>query len=71
MEKIRYIRERMGLSQADLAAAVGVERSTVTKWESTGTFPRAEKIVDLCKVLSCTPNDLFDEEVTNFAAAEG
>jgi transcriptional regulator with XRE-family HTH domain len=38
----RALRERMGLSQADLAAFCGVERATLTRWELGIRTPRGE-----------------------------
>ena len=35
----RMIRERAGISQADLARALGVERTTVGRWESGTRSP--------------------------------
>lgn len=59
METIKILRDKAGLSQAQLAEAVGVERSAVAKWEGAGTFPRADKILMICSTLNCTPNELF------------
>ena len=73
MFRIREMRERRGLSQTDLASALEVERSTVTKWESADAYPRADKIPAICKILVCTPNDLFGigKEAHHAEAAEG
>lgn len=59
MDSIRILREKKGISQAQLAAAANVDRSAVAKWESAGVFPRADKIPAICNALDCTPNDLF------------
>ena len=37
------IRERSGLSLAELARAVGVHPSTLWRWETNGRKPRGEK----------------------------
>jgi DNA-binding transcriptional regulator YiaG len=36
----RLLRERAGLSQADVAAALGVGRTAVTRWEAGSRRPR-------------------------------
>lgn len=37
-EKIIYSRKRAGLSQLDLADALGVSRQSVSKWETGGSL---------------------------------
>ena len=47
---IKTIRESAGLTQAELARAVGVDRVTVANWESGRTEPKlsqAQKMADL------------------------
>ena len=39
MERIRELRKLRGLSQEELARIVGVERSTVSKWETGEAKP--------------------------------
>lgn len=59
MDSIRALREKKGISQAQLAEAISVDRSAVAKWESAGVYPRADKIPAICDALGCTPNDLY------------
>ena len=49
MERIRELRKLRGLSQEELARIVGVERSTVSKWETGEAKPRADLFVKLAK----------------------
>ena len=60
MSKIQEIRKEKNLRQEDLALALGVERSTVAKWETGIASPRAELFPKLAKVLGCTIDELFD-----------
>lgn len=53
MKSIKIIRESAGLTQEELAQAVGVDRVTVANWESGKTEPKlsqACKIANLCGV---------------------
>lgn len=59
MERIRELRKLRGLSQEELARIVGVERSTVSKWETGEAKPRADLFVKLAKTLHCKVDDLF------------
>lgn len=54
---VRAIRESLNLSQAALAAELGVDQSTVSNWEN-GTQPRgpARKLLEsLCSQSPTTP----------------
>lgn len=50
-QKLTQRRKTLGYSQESLAYAVGVERSTVVRWESGETEPRAWHRPKLAKVL--------------------
>lgn len=43
-ERRREIREAAGLSQREIAEAMGVDTSTVHRWESGETLPRGERL---------------------------
>lgn len=66
--EIKRLRERLGLSQRDLATNLGVDVSTVTKWETGNAAPRVALLPPLAKVLQCSIDDLFhapeDREAT-------
>lgn len=57
--KIRQYRERAGLTQKQLAAAVGVDASAVSYWEGGQTAPTMNNLVKIAAVLNCKPGDLF------------
>lgn len=57
--KIRYYRKQAGLTQKQLAEAVGVDQSAVARWESGENNPTAARIMQIADVLGCNPGDLF------------
>lgn len=57
--KIRELREKRGLSQKELADALGVDRSAISLWESGKTEPTAFNIRRLADILGVAPGDLF------------
>lgn len=61
MSRIQEIRKEKNLRQEDVALALGVERSTVAKWETGIASPRAELFPKLAKIFGCTIDELFDE----------
>lgn len=57
--KIRQFREQAGLTQKQLAEAVGVDQSAVARWENDENNPTAARIMQIADVLGCNPGDLF------------
>ena len=59
MNIIEEKRVRMGLTQKDLAEIIGVDRTTVGKWELGRSIPRVEKLLALAKTLDCSIEDVY------------
>jgi transcriptional regulator with XRE-family HTH domain len=62
-EAIRAARRRAGLSQAELAAALGVRQSSVSQWERGSTRPSTDHLLALTSILRTT--------LLDFSAAAG
>ncbi len=54
-EIIRKLRKMMGLSQEKLAALVGVDRASVSFWESGRNYPRPKHIEKLAAIFGVSP----------------
>ena len=54
--------ERRGITQADVANAVGVTESAVSLWCSGKNTPRMSKVDKLCSFLKCTRAALMSED---------
>lgn len=54
-------RERSGLTQRDLANALGIDQSTVCLWETGKTQPRAKLLPKLASLLNCTVDELLSD----------
>ena len=63
--EIREHRENVGLSQADLAAAVGVTRQTINAIERDRYDPSIELAFKLARHFHCRIEDLFDPELAD------
>lgn len=46
-EKVRILRNRMGLSQESLAFKLDVSRQTISKWELGVSYPEIDKLIEL------------------------
>lgn len=58
---IASIRCRQGISQVDLAKAIGVTGSAVSQYESGKRKPNIEILKKIAQVLDCTIDDLIKE----------
>ena len=56
-------RDAVGMSQADLAAAVGVTRQTINAIERERYDPSIELAFELAAHFDCRIEDLFDPEL--------
>lgn len=45
-------RVNRGLTQKELAQALGVNQRTIIRWENATTFPSAAKVKEICEVLN-------------------
>lgn len=58
-EKIRQAREKAGLSQHELAQALGVSHAAISFWESGRTAPTIGNLYRLASILGVKPGDLL------------
>lgn len=61
MKGLYAARKKANILQADLAAAMNVNQSTVSMWESGASAPTADKLPKLAQLLGCTIDALFGE----------
>lgn len=61
-ENIRKYRKAMGLSQENLARAIGKDFTTISRYEKGDVIPNAEDIKLICDELGIFENDLFNSE---------
>ncbi|MGE4320513.1 MAG: helix-turn-helix domain-containing protein [Acholeplasmataceae bacterium] len=57
--KLKAYREKLKMSQRDVAGAMGIAQAHYWKWETGKSFPNAKQILQLCEIFKCSPNDLF------------
>ena len=61
--KVPSIKKRRilaGMTQQELAKAVGVCQATIVMWESGQTAPNVHRLKDVAKVLGCEVEDLIE-----------
>ncbi len=57
LQFLRKMRNRM--TQEELAEKLGVSRQTVSKWELDATYPEMEKMLEICKLFSCSMDEVI------------
>lgn len=63
-QNIQFLRKmHKGMTQEELAEKMGVSRQTVSKWELDATYPEMDKVVELCKLFSCSMDKLVREDI--------
>lgn len=61
--RVKEMRQRLKMTQLELAKEMDIAQSTVAKWELCGIdFARIETICFLCIYLDCHPCDLIDNK---------
>jgi transcriptional regulator with XRE-family HTH domain len=63
ISQIAALREKAGLTQRELALAVGVTETTIANWErGRSGLDWIERLIRLCRTLNCNLEDLIAEE---------
>ncbi|MDD2969524.1 MAG: helix-turn-helix transcriptional regulator [Lachnospiraceae bacterium] len=67
-ENIQFLRKmHRGMTQEELAEKMSVSRQTVSKWELDNAFPEMEKAIALCKLFSCTLDELITGNLNDYS----
>lgn len=61
MMNLKIARIRKGLTQDELAKAVGIARNTVSRYETGDTKPSFDMVVKLAKILNINLIELIDD----------
>lgn len=58
-ENLQFLRKKNNITQEQLAEQLGVSRQSVSKWESDGSYPEMDKLMQLCEMFSCNMDTLL------------
>ncbi len=59
MYNIASERKRIDVTQAELAARLGVSQRTVSRWEQGRHAPNADEILKMARIFNCTSDYLL------------
>ena len=71
MKALKELRRAAGLSQRELADALGVSYTAVNKWELGRSWPAAPMLPRLANILECSLDDLYAGEGAGSAKDPG
>ena len=60
-KRVTDFRHKMGLSQSELAAKIGVSAQAVSKWENATTLPDMEVMLALSNLCGVTMNEMLED----------
>ncbi len=70
-DKIKTLREKKGITQAQLARQLGITRSSVNAWEMGTVIPSTYYIVQLAILFSVSTDYLLDMPKTKTVSVDG
>ena len=75
-DRIKYLRDKVGLTQTDLANKLGISRSAVNSWEMAISLPSLTNIIEMSEIfhvsidyIVCVENKLL-VDITNLTNEE-
>ncbi len=60
--RIRELRNKAGLTQAQLGVLMGVAQCVISEWENESYLPKARDLPRLAHALGCEISDLYVNE---------
>ena len=59
-KRIKFFREKAGISQKEFAQGIKQKSTTVSNWETGLTRPNADMLANICAILNVSPSLLLD-----------
>lgn len=60
--KLKEVRKAKGMTQKDLASAIGAAHNSVSNWEHDQNEPALDVLKKICVVLGVSPEELLGQE---------
>ena len=70
-DKIKFLREQIGLTQSDVAKRLGITRSSVNAWEMGISVPSTQYVVELANIFRVSTDYLLGMKTSAAVSVEG
>ena len=70
-DKIKFLREQLGLTQSDLAKKLGITRSSVNAWKMGISVPSTQYVVELAGIFKVSTDYLLGVQNTASVSVDG
>ena len=60
---LKYLRTKKGLSQNKLGQLIGVNQTTIARWEDNNRVPTIDNAIDVANALNITLSDLLSKDL--------
>lgn len=70
-ERIKFLREQLGMTQTELAKQFGITRSSVNAWEMGISVPSTQYVVGLANLFHVSTDYLLGVQATNSVSVFG
>lgn len=61
--RIKEARLQAGITQEQLASALHISKGAIGNYENDTNYPKTEMIFELCRILKCDPNYIYQDDV--------
>ena len=58
-DRIRYLRDKAGMTQTDLAKKLGISRNAVNAWEMSVSIPSLSNVVEMSRIFHVSTDYLL------------
>ncbi|MDD3959133.1 MAG: helix-turn-helix transcriptional regulator [Oscillospiraceae bacterium] len=59
MNAFEYFRKKANLTQREVAESLGLDQTTVSRWECGYKMPRADRLLSIAGLYRCSVEDLL------------
>lgn len=70
-DRIKHLREQLGITQSELAKKLGITRSSVNAWELGISVPSTQYVVELATIFKVSTDYLLGMKSTATVSVEG